>query len=263
MNNSIKQAGNIRIILLSVITSILLVIIALIPTSFYIVRPGFAAVHLRLGAILKTEKSPGYYLKLPLVDSVTYFDLRIKKTTIETTALSKDLQGVSIGMVVNYRIENAEKLFQNVGIGFESIIIDPFAQEDVKAIVANYDAENLIQKRQEAKEMVINQLRSRLATKDIQLVDFKRAVEAKQIAEQSAKMAENMTKQVMQETLQARARSDAEAYGLQIKRQAVTKELIELKKVEAQMLAIEKWNGQMPRVVGSGNSLLPLIEPTN
>ena len=243
--------------------------IALIPMSYYIIEPGFAAIHLRLGTILKAKSIAGAYFKIPLIDSVVMLDLRIKKDTTETNALSKDLQAVSIGMVVNYRIQDAIKIYQNIGTDFEEIIIDPYAQEDVKAVVALYNAENLIQKRHEAKELVIDTLRKRLASKDIQLVDFNfthldfsrdfmHAVEAKQIAEQSAKQSENLTKKVLEEVVQAKARAEAEAYALHVKRQAVTKELIELQKVEIQLKAIEKWDGHLPRFSGGSMPFLSL-----
>ena len=82
------------------------------------------------------------------------------------------------------------------------------------------------------------------------------AVESKQIAEQSAKQAENLTKKVLEEVVQSKARAEAEAYALQVKRQAVTKELIELQKVEIQLKAIEKWDGRLPRVSGGNTPFL-------
>lgn len=267
--NFMKTQGFVNQLILPFILIIVVCLIALIPMSYYVIEPGFAAIHLRLGTVIKTETVAGAYTKIPFVDTVVMLDMRIKKDTTETNALSKDLQAVSIGMVVNYRIQDAAKIYQNIGTDFEEIIIDPYAQEDVKAVVALYNAENLIQKRHEAKELVIDTLRTRLATKDIQLVDFNfthldfsrdfmHAVEAKQIAEQSAKQAENLTKKVLEEVIQSKARSEAEAYALQVKKLAVTKELIELQKVEIQLKAIEKWDGHLPRVSGGTMPFLNL-----
>lgn len=246
--------------------------------SFYIVKPGFATVHLRLGAVIATDTQEGVYFKIPLVDSITTFDMRIQRAEIETKALSKDLQTVSVGMVVNYRIENAASVFRNIGKNFEKIIIDPFVQESVKAIVAKFDAESLIQKRHEAKDLVVNELIQRLSTKHIQLVDFNfthldfspefiHAVEAKQIAEQDAKRAENMTKQVREEALQTRARAEAEAFSLKVKRESITPELtklkeveVKLKSVEVQAKAIEKWDGHLPNVMSGAVPLLSVLQ---
>lgn len=257
------------IYLLPILFITLLIGIGITLTSFYIVKPGHAAIHLRLGSIIATNEKEGYYFKMPLIDSVTFFSTRIQKSTIETKALSKDLQELFVQMAVNYKIDNVAQLFREVGPKFEEVIIDPFVQESVKAVVAKFDAESLIQKRHEAKELVINELASRLGSKYLHLVDFNfiqlhfsdefiKAVEAKQIAEQDAKRAENMTKQVNEEAKQTRSRAEAEAYSLKVKRESATAELIKLKSVEAQMKAIEKWDGRLPNVTSGAVPFLNL-----
>jgi regulator of protease activity HflC (stomatin/prohibitin superfamily) len=197
-------------------------------------------------------------------------DTRVRKANIETTAMSKDLQSVSIGMVINFQIDNAAKLYQAIGLHFEDIIINPFTQESVKAVVAKFTAEDLIQRRHEAKELVIQELGDRLKVKYITLVDFNfthldfskefiHAVEEKQIAEQSAKKARNLTEKVKEEAVQSRMRAEAEAFTLKIKKESVTAELIKLQELEVQAKAIEKWNGVLPHVTGSNIPLLPLL----
>ncbi len=237
---------------------------------FYIVNPGFTALHMRLGKIIKAETSSGFYFKAPLIDSVIYINNRICKSTIETTALSKDLQFVSIGVAINYKINDAIELYQKVGTDFESVIIDPFAQESIKAVVAKYTAEDLIQYRHDAKDKVFNELKARLLPLNITLIDFNfvhsdfspefiKAVEEKQIALQNAITAKNLTEKVKEETIQAKNRAEAEAYALKIKKESVTTQLIELKKAEALIKAIEKWDGKLPNVTGSNTPFLNMI----
>jgi regulator of protease activity HflC (stomatin/prohibitin superfamily) len=241
--------------------------------SFYTVNPGQCALQIRLGRILKAETNPGFYTKIPFIDSVVPMDLRIRKAfpDIETLAMSKDLQPVSVGMVVNYRIKNPLLLYQEIGTQYETIIIDPFTQETLKSVVAKFTAEDLIQRRHEAKDMVIHELAERFATRYIELVDFNfthldfskefiKAVEEKQIAEQHAKQAKNLTEKIKEEAVQTKTRADAEAYSLNARKAAVTQELIKLQEIEAQIKAIEKWDGKLPQVAG-GNSL-PLIPLT-
>lgn len=239
-------------------------------SSFYIVNPGYTALHLRVGRIIKANDLSGGYFKIPFIDTIIYINNRISKSVIETTALSKDLQTVSIGVAINYRIDNAIKLYQSVGTDFEKIIIDPFAQESIKAVVAKYTAEDLIQYRHDAKDKVSSELSQRLLPLHIILVDFNfvhsdfspdfiKAVEEKQIAEQSAKTAKNLTEKVKEEALQIKSRAEAEAYALQVKKSAVTAELIALKKAEVLIKAVEKWDGKLPKVSG-GN--IPFINLT-
>lgn len=249
-----------------------LFVLSVLFAGFYTVEPGFTAIHVRLGKILSQKKESGYYFKIPVIDSIASFDLRIRKAfpDIETKAMSKDLQPVSVGMVVNYKIDNALQLYQEIGSEFERIIIDPFTQESVKAIIAKFTAEDLIQRRHEAKELVISELAARLKSRFILLVDFNfthldfshefiKAVEDKQIAEQRAKQAKNLTEKVREEALQTRMRAEAEAFSLNAKKAAVTAELIRLQEIEAQVKAIEKWNGVLPNVTGGAVPMLSVL----
>lgn len=240
-------------------------------TSYYTVEPGFTAIHLRLGKIVEEVNTPGFYFKMPFTDKIIQIDTRINKAEIETPAMSRDLQTVSVGLVVNYRISDPLKLYQEIGTNFKEIIIDPFTQESVKAIIAKFTAEDLIQSRHEAKEKVIADLKNRLALRFIELIDFNfihldfspdfiKAVEEKQIAEQRAKTAKNLTEKIKEEAVQIRARAEAEAFSLKVKKESVTKELISLQQVEALTKAIDKWNGELPKVA-SGN--IPLLSLGN
>ncbi len=230
--------------------------------SFYVVHPGETVIRLRIGKIQSCDSEAGTYFKYPLIDTLLYFDNRIQKSTIETTALTKDLQSVSIGITLNYRILDVINLYKNVGSKFERIIVEPFAQETIRAVVAQFTAENLIQYRHEAKEQVFSDLRERLKPLFVLLVDFNfvhldfspdfiKAVERKQIAVQESITAKNYTEKVTEEALQTMKRADAEAYSLKIKKESVTPELIEL-------LKIEKWNGVLPTVSGSTTPFISL-----
>lgn len=242
-----------------------------IPFSFYTVNPGITAIQLRMGRVAHVHDESGLYAKAPLVDQIIYLDTRVNKAAIETPAMSRDLQTVSVGMVVNYRIGNPLKLYQEIGTRFKEVIIDPFTQESVKAVIAKFTAEDLIQFRHEAKEKVIAELRERLADRHIVLVDFNfihldfsadfiKAVEQKQIAEQTAKQAKNLTEKIKEEALQTRTRAEAEAYAFKIKKESINEELIQLKKIEAQTKAIEKWNGVLPRVTGNAIPMLSISD---
>ncbi|MFA6065894.1 MAG: prohibitin family protein [Candidatus Babeliaceae bacterium] len=238
---------------------------------FYTVNPGFYAIHTRLGKIIEQTHESGYYFKIPLIDSIAKFDVRIRKAfpDIETKAMSKDLQPVSVGMVVNYKVDDALELFKTIGSEYEKIIIDPFTQESVKAVIAKFTAEDLIQRRHEAKDLVISELAQRLKARHIILIDFNfthldfshdfiKAVEDKQIAEQRAKQAKNLTEKVREEALQSRMRAEAEAFSLKVRKEAVTPELIRLQEIETQAKAIEKWNGVLPTVTGSATPFITL-----
>lgn len=232
--------------------------------SYYIVNPGYTALHLRMGRIIRASSDSGMYFKLPFFDSLILINNRICKAEISTTALSKDLQSVSADVAINYRINDAIKLYKTVGTDFDNIILNPYSQESIKAIVARFTAEDLIQVRNRAKDEVFHELKDRLDPVFIELVDFNfvhldftpqfiHAVEEKQIAEQTSKTAHNLTEKVKEEALQTKTRADAEAYALNIKKNCTTPEIIALKK-------IEKWNGKLPKVYGTSLPLLSILD---
>jgi regulator of protease activity HflC (stomatin/prohibitin superfamily) len=237
--------------------------------SYYIVEPGYTAIHLRMGSMLYAHTDSGAYFKMPFIDSVILINNRISKTTISTHSLSKDLQTVSTEVAINYRINDAMKLYKTVGTNFDEVILNPYSQEAIKAINARYTAEDLIRCRETVKEEVFNELKKRLDPVFIELVDFNfvhldftegfiRAVEEKQIAEQSAKTAHNLTEKVKEEMTQTKCRADADAYALNAKKLAVTPQLVELKKIDAFLKAIEKWDGKLPSYTGGPTPMLSM-----
>lgn len=239
-------------------------IIWFLTSCYYIVEPGYTALHLRMGSIIKDHVESGMYFRVPIIDDVIMINNRICKSEISTTALSKDLQSVAADVAINYRIRDAIKLYKTVGTDFEKVILDPYSQESIKAITARFTAEDLIRIREEAKKEVYDELKARLDPIFIELIDFNfvhldftpqfiHAVEEKQIAEQTAKTAHNLTDKVKEEALQTKMRADAEAYALNIKKSCTTPEIVELKK-------IEKWDGRLPMYYGSTLPLMSLLD---
>lgn len=239
------------------------VIAILLVKSFYVIDPGFSAVHTRLGRIVQSPKESGYYFKVPFIDRITPLDLRIRKSVIKTEAFSHDLQTVDIEVAINHRIEDPWLIYKNIGADYERVVIDPFTQESVKAIVAMFSAEDLTQNRNKAKEMVKEDLRQALEQVHIHLVDFNfihadfhhdfiKSVESKQIAEQRAKQAKFETESMKETAIQIQTRAEAEAHALKVQKDSVTPQLVLLK-------AIEKWNGILPRVITS-SSLINLMD---
>jgi regulator of protease activity HflC (stomatin/prohibitin superfamily) len=222
---------------------------------FYILDPGFTAIHLRLGKIIKINKEGGAYFKMPLIDTIVEMPNGIRKASIETNALSKDLQNISIGIDVNYRYINEVELYKATRGKAEEIILIPFCHESIKSVISQYTAENLIHCRHEAKEKIYQDLKERLKPHFIEFIEvnfshadfspeFIKAVENKQIALQESMMAKNLTEKVKEKAIQTKLTADAEAYSQQVKKQSATKELAQLK-------AIEKWDGVLPKVVTS------------
>ena len=244
------------------VLAIAVVVLAL--SAFFIVPPGEVAIKTRLGSIVDSY-SEGMHFKLPLVESVTGFSIQIQRANIKTQAFSKDLQTMNVLLVVNHRIqrETAVSIFRNLGPGYVDNIVNPAVQEVFKAIAARYSAEKVISERSTLVEEINAEVKERLTKKeiivtDISVVDldftdqFLKAVEDKQVADQQAQMAGKLVEKAKRDAEQAIAKSRGEAEALRMQREQVTPQLIELRKVDAQLKAIEKWNGVLPGYVGAG-----------
>jgi len=244
--------------------AVLVVAVMLAFSAFFIVPPGEVAIKTRLGAIVDSY-GEGMHFKLPFVESVTKFSIQIQRANIKTQAFSKDLQTMNAHLVVNHRIEQgtAVSIFRNLGPNYVENIVDPAVQEVFKAIAARYSAERVISERNELVMEINKEVKERLTTKqivvtDISVVDldfteqFLKAVEDKQVADQQAQMAGKLVEKAKRDAEQQIAKSRGEAEALRMQREQVTPALIELRKVDAQLKAIEKWNGVLPGYVGAG-----------
>jgi hypothetical protein len=78
-------------------------------------------------------------------------------------------------------------------------------------------------------------------------------------AVQQALEAENALKRVGFEAQQAVVKATAEAKGLELQKVQITAQLLDLRRIEVQGRAVEKWNGVMPTVVTSGGPV-PMLD---
>src|SRR6185436_7888199 len=152
------------------------------------------------------------------------------------------------------------ELFQQVGPNYADKIISPAVQEVLKANTARYTAEELVTRREDVKKDIEAGLEKELSRSHIKLVhtyitdfdfseEFAKAIEEKQVAEQQALMAQRQLVRVKIEAEQQLTRARAEAEGLRLQREAVSGQLVELRRIEMQSAALEKWNGHLPKVL--------------
>ncbi|QHW31705.1 prohibitin family protein [Paenibacillus rhizovicinus] len=250
---------------------LLLIVLIVVINSFATVQYGNVGLYKTFGKLNDNALSPGIHLKIPFVQSIIQVNVQVTKAETDTSASSKDLQPVSTHVAVNYSVDKATvyKLMNNIGGSFDNVIVNPAIQEIVKEVTARYPAEDLIAKRDIVAGEVRDALTKRLAkydlvVNDINIVNFKfsdafdQSIEAKQVAQQQALKAENDLKRVQIEAQQKVAQAQADAESLKLKKQEVTPELIQLKQIEVQEQAVEKWDGKLPSVTGGATPFIDL-----
>lgn len=242
---------------------ILILLIAFKPWAQ--VGAGERGIVLNFGAVQNTVLGEGIHFKIPIVQTVELMDVKIQKAITDAASASSDLQDVDLSVALNYHVipDKANIVYQSIGVEFKARIIDPAIQEVMKAVTARYTAEELITKRPAVSTEMKDALTSRLLESNI-AVDafsivsfsfsktFTDAIEAKQTAEQNALKAKRDLDRIRVEAEQTIAAATAEAEALRLQKMNISPDLIELRKIEANLKAIEKWNGILPEVTGAG-----------
>lgn len=259
--------------------------------SFTTVDPGTVGVPVSLGYVGKAPWMPGLHWKLPLMTSVVQMSTRLEKHPVNAPAASKDLQQVTAEVTVPFslRAESAPEVFQRLGTQetFQSTLIDPGVMESVKAITAQFTAEELVTERETVKgkieEQIKSYVRDALTQKGLAGAieignvaithfdfssDFNNSIEAKVKAEQDALRAENEKKQKVTQAEADRdsqkAKADGSAYAIEVQSKAEAAAI--QRKADAlranpnlvQLNAVDKWDGKMPQYMG-GQTPIPFI----
>jgi regulator of protease activity HflC (stomatin/prohibitin superfamily) len=247
------------------LTAVIIVVILLFFRPYVQIGPGERGVVLNFGAVQDTVLDEGLHFRVPIMQTVVQMDVKVQKSESEAAAASSDLQDVSSTVALNFHIipDKANVVYQTIGKTYKERIIDPAVQEVVKAVTAKYTAEELITKRPAVSDAMKASLMDRLLVNNI-AVDafsivgfsfskgFMEAIEAKQTAEQLALKAKRDLDRIKIEAQQKITAAQAEAESLRVQRANISSDLIELRRVEANLRAIEKWNGILPQVTGSG-----------
>lgn len=210
--------------------------------------------------------SPGLNILNPF-SFVTKISLQIFSTNTQSSAASSDLQNVETTIKLNYSINpvSAQKLFTQVGTDrsyIEQSIIDPAMNETFKSVVAQFNAEDLINERAKVSEQIQSVLEKKLNRyfiniQSVNITDFQfskefdKAIEQKVIAQQNISTEQNNLQKIKIEAEQKIVQAQADAQVLNLKKSAVTPELIQLKQVENNSLAIQKWDGHLPNYTGN------------
>lgn len=234
-------------------------VICLIALSFTTVRSGEVGIRVRFGKVVSHEVKAGINMKIPLIEKIEKMNVRVQKTEVKTNSSSKDLQEVEMSLAVNYQIERdkATKLYKNVGMSYDDVVLEPAIQESIKAVTSKYTAEELITNRSEVSVKCQEELNRKVNKYGIKVNDFNitnfnfskefnKAIEEKQVAEQKVLTAKQELEKERIEAEKKVVKAEAEKQANELKQQSLTDNIIREK-------FIEKWNGELPKVSGSNN----------
>lgn len=260
-------------ITLAIIAVAVIAAITIVSNCFVIVNAGHTGVVVTLGKVNEDVLQEGLHFKTPFIQQVVMIDNRIVKLEVDTEAFSKDLQTVDTTLAINYRVDTAKSfsIYKNIGAKYEDVLVVPAVNEVLKAITAQYTAEESVTNRALISDGLIKGLNEKLNSiglyvTDVNIINFDfseafiNAIEEKQVAQQKLLKAETEKQTAITnaeaEAETIRIKAEAEAAANEIIRKSLTAEVIEYNKVE-------KWDGKLPQVTGSNGTLLNLDGATD
>jgi regulator of protease activity HflC (stomatin/prohibitin superfamily) len=256
-------------------------VLMILSSGVRMISAGHVGVALLFGKVQPVALREGINLVNPLYD-VIEMDTRVQKHQAKYDAASKDLQAVHVEMVLNFRLlpDKATEVYQRIGQDYARIIIDPAAQEVLKANTALHIATEILHQRPKIKADIQKDLTVWLANYGIEMKEaalanirfdaaYEKAIEAKQIEEQKAeqkryeliqaqRQAEIVAAQAKGQGDAAREKAKGEAEATRIRGEA---EAAYNQKVAASLTSpliqqryLEKWDGKLPQFSAGGST---------
>lgn len=259
---------------------IFMLIIIGVFSSMYTVNTGEVAIISRLGEVIRVEEA-GLHFKVPFMEKKTRMYTREQTMKFGTeiqnaddappiTATTKDMQTIKIAITVSDTTTDPLKLYKAfLGNHVRSLMV-PRIRDAVQTQIAKYSIEEFVSKRNELNQNIFKDLDETfspygLKLTNVSIVDYKfseayeQAVEEKKVLEQNVE-----TERRKQEKMIIEAEGKVKLAELEIKRKEAE---AKANKIETESLSnilmtkqiIEKWNGELPKVISSdANTMLSL-----
>jgi prohibitin 1 len=207
-----------------------------------------AVIFDKVYGIQKKVVGEGTHFRIPFFQEPIIMDIRDRPRTIHSSTGTKDLQMVNISLRVLSRPLESElpEIYKTLGVDFDDRVLPSLGNEVLKAVVAKYNAEELLSKRATISQEIHHDLVKRakqfhLILDDVSIThltfgkEFAKAIENKQVAQQEAERQHWVVEKADQERKAAVIRAEGEAAAAELISQAIGKNgngIIELRRID-------------------------------
>lgn len=189
------------------------------------------------------------HFNIPWVQRPVIFDVRTRPHAINSVTGTNDLQMVNLTLRVLSKPDKDKlpTIFSTYGLDWDDRVLPSITNEVLKAIVAQYNAEQLLTQREAVSRHIRETLTARAKQFHIELDDvsmthltfgreYASAIEAKQVTQQEAERSKYIVQVAEQEKIAAVVRAEGESTAAQLISDAIAKSgdgLLQLRRIEA------------------------------
>lgn len=243
-------------------------------TCLFDVPGGYRGVKFDLlnGVVEKTYPEGTHFL-IPVLQRPIVIDVRTQPRVINSVTGTKDQQMVNISLRVLSRPREKQlpDIYRNLGVDFNERVLPSVGNEVLKAVVAQYNAEELLSKRADISKQIRETLTHRaddfnLILDDVAIThltfgrEFTKAIEHKQVAQQEAERQRYIVQKYDQERQAAIIRSEGEAEAAKLISKALKESgtgLIDVRRIDAaKEIAGEMAKSRSVTYLPGGNNML-------
>jgi len=213
----------------------------------------------------------GTHLMVPWFEWPIIYDVKTRPRTIVSLTGSRDLQmvNISIRTLVRPNTHQLPNIYRTLGMDYDEKVLPSIVNETVKAVVAQFNAAELIQHREKVSQMIRRKLLERANDFNIILDDvaitnlsfspeYEKAVESKQVAQQQSEKAKYLVLKAHEEKKKLVIRAEGEQEASKLIGSAISNNpgFVELRRIEVAKDIATQLSKSQNKVMLSSDALM-------